>query len=272
MQMPNTAPIAILKLLSHYEIIHSPLSQVNSERIYAGSVNHNYKVIDGDNRFLLKLFKSNKILPIDRRRVFRLQEELAILALAPQPLFLSEDNLIYCEKWIDYHPYSVAENLMMLAEALNYVHTTYISAPSLSLVAHWSAYWLKFNPAKQGQITQKTFETMQNKWIDYQRQYSEEFVLCHNDLHISHVCDYHGPILDWEYAGLGCRYFDIASCCIINQLNDSQTNVLCQNYASLVDADAHYVKSRVGQVTEFVHFTNDLWISALDIGDNNIFS
>ncbi len=264
--MSDSLPSNILKLLRKYELILCPASKVRSERIYAGAINHNYKVTAGDSQFLLKVFHANKMLPIDRKRVFRLQEELAIFTMAPQPLFLSEDNSIYCEQWIDFHPYSAADSLMRLAVALNLVHTTYISAPSLSLSSHWNEYWQQFNSATQRQITQKAFEYMKKKWTEYHQQYSDEFVLCHNDLHISHVCNQNGPILDWEYAGLGCRYFDIASCCIINQLNDSQTKVLCQHYASLVNFESDYVESRVKQVTEFVEFTNKLWERALDVG------
>ncbi len=261
--MEDKLPSDVLKTLKQYEIISNSTSQVSYCRIYEGTINKNFQVKDGESEFLLKVFEGNSVLPINRKRTFRLQEELAIFGLAPQPLFLSEDATIYCEQWIDYKVMNTDSNLNALAEALHQVHSAFVSAPVLSLIEHWREY-SALSKKNNSYSFQQHYQTMLVKWTDYTKQYSEDFVLCHNDLHISHVCSPSGPLLDWEYAGLGCRYFDIASCCIINQLNPECKKTLCDEYAALANSSADEILARVNQVYEFVEFTNGLWVDAVD--------
>ncbi len=256
----------ILQFLHHQEIvdIHNPL--FSSEKIEDGMINNNFILSQGNNTLLLKVFAQNEKLPIDRRNVFELQQELAILGLAPMPIFLSGDNSIYCEKWISTcgnlkRSISHNDDITMLAESLYNLHTAYVSAPILQLEKHWKCYW----QAKTSIETQvlALYEEMNQKWHDYKLEYMDEFVLCHNDLHISHVCDAEGPYFDWEYAALGCRYYDLESCAVINLLDKHQKEYLLELYANLANQSVKKVSERVRLVEPFVRFTNDLWYSTV---------
>ncbi len=47
-----------------------------------------------------------------------------------------------------------------------------------------------------------------------EKQFKDDFVLCHNDLNIKNVLfDKKAYFIDWEYAGMADRYFDLATVC-----------------------------------------------------------
>ena len=56
--------------------------------------------------------------------------------------------------------------------------------------------------------------------------------LCHNDVHALNIVD-SGELrlVDWEYAGLGERFFDLASICVYHAYNHEQREQLLISYA-----------------------------------------
>lgn len=270
--LPNPKDGAlILKTLKKYELANINSSKFEITRIASGAINQNFKVVDETKAFLLKVFSSNTVLPINRRGVFNMQEELSILGLAPQPLFLSEDSKIYCEQWIDVASASQKDNqsqiepcpIDLLAQTLFSVHNSYVSAQLVALDKHWEIYWQKVkHPSLE---LQEKYTRAKQQWHQYLEKNLDQFVLCHNDLHIDHISSANGPIFDWEYAGLGCRYFDIANCCAINQLNEAEIASLCSRYAYFANEDKIDVSHKVQQMSVLSAFTEQLWSLSLGI-------
>jgi hypothetical protein len=87
-------------------------------------------------------------------------------------------------------------------------------------------------------------------------------------LHREHLSYPNGPLFDWEYAGLGCRYFDIASCCITNALSPQNINKLCSSYAYLANVDIHQVIKNVQEMSVLVSLTHSLWAESVGIDKN----
>jgi hypothetical protein len=269
----------ILKTLKQYEVvnIHSP--DFTMTRILCGAINRNFKVFDGSKTLLLKVLSNNDSLPINRRQVFSMQEELAILGLAPMPLFLNQDCTIYCEQWIDIPSDCTPHNrdgmqqskvdinqrkasvIDTLAEVLCKVHSSFVPAPLLALDKHWQMYWQKIKCPNQQ--LRETYEQVNQQWLRSLEQGRSDFVICHNDLHLDHISFVNGPVFDWEYAGLGCRYFDIASCCAINKLEHVDILKLCTRYADLANKDAKEVISNVKRKEVMVAFTSQLWTQSM---------
>lgn len=256
----------ILTLLQTHELIDLNCKQFTITPIAQGAINLNYKVQNKQHCMLLKKFSQNNVLPINRSQVFELQEQLAILKLAPRPMFLSVDELFYCEEWVRFQPICNDKVIASLAEALCNVHNSYISAPIVDLGKHWLLYWqtIKMPTAK---LTRQ-FQQKCQQWQEYMSENKDHFVLCHNDLHLSHVCTLSGPLLDWEYAGLGCRYFDIVSCSIINQFNEAQKTELCNKYAELANVPVREVIDNTNKVTQMVMYTYNLWNYSLGLSDS----
>jgi thiamine kinase-like enzyme len=271
--------LRILRVLKGSELvnIHSPNFAIT--RILHGAINRNFKVSDGDKNLLLKVFSNNKTLPINRQHVFKMQEELAVLGFAALPLFLSKDCEIYCEQWIDIPApikpvrkdraktnLDVTTLINTLAEALLKVHNSDVSAQIVPLDEHWKIYWQKIEFPNLS--LQAKYKEVQQKWQLYMAKYIDQFVLCHNDLHIDHISFPNGPIFDWEYAGLGCRYFDIASCCLINNLHQADILKLCSQYAHLANKEAQEVISKVQEMSIIVAFTYELWTESVGKTNN----
>lgn len=59
-------------------------------------------------------------------------------------------------------------------------------------------------------------------------------VLCHNDVHHLNLIDNGGQLwlLDWEYAGVGDPYFDLASVCCYHDFNAAQRLMLIDRYST----------------------------------------
>ena len=63
---------------------------------------------------------------------------------------------------------------------------------------------------------------------------------------------------------MGNRYFDLASCCLINKLEINESRELVNNYAKLMNIDEHDAIAKFDLHTEIVAITNDLWFAALN--------
>lgn len=256
----------LLKTLKQYELINTNNAQFEVLSIPSKSINKNFKISDGEKTLLLKVFNKNNMLPISRSKIFALQEELAILGLAPLPLFLNDENTIYCEQWISFTKHKNHDLVQLLADSLYSVHNSFVSAPLLALDEHWEAYWQQIeHPSAE---LKEQYEIVKKRWQKYKDECRDQFVLCHNDLHADHLSCSNGPLFDWEYSGLGCRYFDIASCCAINHLSDNQTIELCQHYADLANQKVDEVRDRVAFANQLVTFTYELWAQSLCLSEN----
>ena len=265
---------SILAILKQYELANIKNPDLRISRVDGGAINQNFKISDDDNTFLLKIFSHHATIPVDRSQVFKMQEELAILGLAPVPIFLNDQCTIYCEQWIeppinDLHKLHVTNQqvtkVALLADVLYSVHTSFVSSKLLALNEHWQVYWQKIPTPSQALNQRYTY--LQQYWHEYVKNNAGEFVLCHNDLHFDHISYPQGPIFDWEYAGLGCRYFDIANCCLINKLSQTDTHELCRHYAYLSDQDENTVVKKVQEMSVLSAFTTTLWSASVGIGD-----
>lgn len=252
----------VMRILSEFDLIDVHCLKFDIQHIAAGTINRNFRVLDRNKSVLLKFFQQSDVLPIDRNAIFELQHQLSIIGMAPQPLLLNDTNSIYFEQWVDglEHHQAVANNaeaIPLLADSLYGIHNAYIAAPDLALQRHWTMYWQQIPTPNASLID--TYNTICTELFNYQQAYKCEFVLCHNDLNIDHICQNNGLIIDWEYAATGCRYFDIANCATVNTLNEEQLFDLCSKYAELSDQSVDEVLHRVQNMFKFVHFTNKLW-------------
>ena len=61
--------------------------------------------------------------------------------------------------------------------------------------------------------------------------YQKEYVLCHNDLNSQNIF-FNGDVklIDWEYAGVNDRYFDMASVCVEFGLDEEMQKVFLDAY------------------------------------------
>jgi len=87
-------------------------------------------------------------------------------------------------------------------------------------------------------------------------------VLCHNDLHVDHVraqmC-----CVDWEYAGVGPRYFDVAMCLTINHYPAAAHASFIAKYADLAGVNPEHAFHQVSVYLRLCDILNELWSQVL---------
>jgi thiamine kinase len=85
----------------------------------------------------------------------------------------------------------------------------------------------------------------------------ERTCLCHNDVHHLNLVE---PgelrLLDWEYAGIGAPYFDLASVAFYSEYTLEERAMLLKAYEGYVDSTALQRLAKACFVFEYVH---DLW-------------
>lgn len=239
----------------------------------AGAVNHVYHLHDAschvsDNKpqglsAAVKWLGNDNFSGVDRRQQFYLQHQLADVGAAPRPLWLNDDETLWVERWeessgIDLTPQD-------LALVLTQLHQLPVNAGPLNLSKRWQHY---IEVAGLAEHTPLFIQAMKlQEQLKASEQEAENYVLCHNDLLRGHVLrPFDSPplVIDWEYAAMGNRYFDIAACCMINKFNQDESEALVRAYAKKMSLSATHALEHYRVHLDFVAITNELWTAAMD--------
>ncbi|WP_414830221.1 phosphotransferase [Alteromonas sp. H39] len=229
-----------------------------------GEVNHVYRLVDGDKDYVVKWTGEDAFSGINRFHQFVLQEQVSHRLLAPEPVWLSDDECLWVEKFIEGPTLSRTGTAVpaALGRILASIHDQPITARPLQLTKRWQHYIESANLSATDPRVHRANELNERLHLDYEDD--SVLALCHNDLSTDHiVCGAHSVIVDWEYAAMGNRYFDLAGCALINKLNDHDCNQLCQAYAQAAAIEIDTVMRLFRQQREVVEVTNALWEAAL---------
>lgn len=257
-------PCDILSLLK------SELEISDSAQLVAvdgGDINKVFHLIDGERQYAVKWLGDDKFSGVDRFHQFVLQQQLTVKGIAPNAIWLNNDETLWVENWArsgDSMLESVSpENL---AGVLWRIHGLPITGRPLNLISRWEHYLGVLSLPVDDPLLDKVSSLRGQVVSSEQRQ--DDIVLCHNDLQEGHVLSLAPPmVIDWEYAAMGNRYFDIASCAVINNYDDERIQRLCKSYAINSNIDEHIVLEETKRHCTIVDITNALWFAALDASD-----
>nr|WP_136249885.1 phosphotransferase [Ningiella ruwaisensis] len=262
----------------------SPGGQIKLENLHAGALNASYCLTIDNRRYLVKQFMGTRHLPIKPKHSFALQLELAKYGLAPRPLHLSSDQKVYIEEWVSHKVHGLSKpasenDIDLLAQSLLRIHkqpllhdTVSLSKdseivglpirllPKIDLPGHWGIYLKSIkDPQRKWKAKAKEYT---NTYQQYCLRLSDDFTLCHNDLSADHIASSKGLFFDWEYAGLGCRFFDLLACGLANGFSQEEMDALVLRYVELCDYHREEVFQRVKLLQPLVIFTYQLWWQA----------
>lgn len=236
---------------------------------HQGLSNKAYQLDYDGQRYFMKELTSNSFVLLDRKNLFELQQRLSEESLAPKPVHLDHQGRFQIDEWVEEGDFlkgtlSQEQKLGGLAKILAYTHTRKVNAAKLDLQKALSHYTQQIKLEIDLQLS----EHIEN----FERQYQQtnESLLCHNDLSLLHCHSSHSHLaFDWEYAAIGNRFFDIASCIEINKFGADDSERLIERY--LLEAKRVGIKSQytdkqvfdnVNTLRPIVTFTNDLWVLA----------
>jgi hypothetical protein len=252
-------------------LLKAPLGLTDSailSPLSGGAINRSYHLNDAPNEFMVKEFQGESSLCIDRQERFNLQLIVSNDGLAPRPIYLSSDTGIYVEEWVKQHRIQLLlifdeRHINSLAMALTRVHKSKVKTKTLDLPADWRQYLTAMPSPPRSLIKEVAEQTA--KWITSANSSPHDYVFCHNDLVWAHLCVPANIILDWEYAGIGNRYFDILSCAKVNGFNTKQRDLLLTAYAKQNNISVNEVNEGCSQQASFVELTYQLWHQAVGI-------
>ncbi len=207
------------------------------EVLGGGITNHNLKVeVDGE-RFVLRVAgKDTNLLGIDRRVELAATEAAAALGIGPEVVAFVEPEGWLVTRFVDGAipaPERMREPVMLerIASALRAFHDSSAIPGTFDSFRVVEAY--RQTALDRGGRVPDAYEWAHEIATRIESKRSADAPApCHNDLLNANFLDDGEQlcIVDWEYAGMGDRFFDLANFSINHELDVSQSELLLAAY------------------------------------------
>ncbi len=203
-----------------------------------GITNHNYRVDVGGESLVLHISgDKTELLGIDREHEYRTQLIASELEIAPEVVYFIRPEGYLVTRFIDGRPIPPEEirqpeNLQRVAEILNKIH----ALPKFPGV--FSAFQVVRDYSEIAQRYKVPFPENFD-WLVSQMNEAEAALMtyppiphpCHNDLlNGNFFLAERLFILDWEYAGMGDIFFDLANFSNNHELPERESHFLLECY------------------------------------------
>ena len=214
---------------------------------------------------------------------FALQQRLFVIGIAAEPIYLSphisssthakpnEQGLLWVEAFV---PAETEQALTQtLARALAKLHQAPTATPTdkstdtsirqLDPIKQCKALIRALHAGHDAKDTRtacslsQALDILIHDMQDFQYIYDTP-VLCHNDLHLDHIRA-NDVCVDWEYAALGPRYFDVAMCIVINQLTPTAQTQLLKEYTQHTHCDVDTATEQTTLYIRLALIINRAW-------------
>ena len=221
-----------------------PGRKAQVEPLGGGITNHNFKVDVGGEAFVLRVGgRDTDLLGIDRSVEHGASRVAAELGIGPDVAAFLEPEGYLVTRFIAGKPIPPEEmrrpeTIARAAQTLREIHDgpaipgrfdsfRVVEAYCVTATAHGVKIPDAYSPAKE------TADAIE------QTRKGERPVPCHNDLLNANFID-DGErirIVDWEYAGMGDRFFDLANFSINHELGGKENEALLASYFGEVDEE-----------------------------------
>lgn len=203
--------------LSGYKLFENQTIESFSPLENQGFCNINYVVKTCSNSYSYTyLVREFKHTLVDRAFEFKVQKKAHTKGLAPNPLLLDlEQNIMITEFTHGEHKFTLKKNdLKQLAFTLKKLH--------------------KIKVHKKPHNHKKDFRPKHKKanaTLIKLKKYKKDLVLCHHDLNPKNIFFTDRiTLIDWEFAGVNDRYFDLATVCVEFKLNQEMEKYFLRYY------------------------------------------
>jgi thiamine kinase-like enzyme len=221
-------------------------SDITVTPLEGGITNRNFRVDVGKKSYVLRITGGNtERLGINRAYEYRTQRIAGELRIAPEVVAFIEPEGYLVSKFIEGRPIPAEElrqpeNLARVAVVLNEIH----SMPSIPGI--FSPFQVVRNYAKIAQEHNVTFPEKFD-WLISQMNDAEAAMMntsriqrpCHNDLlNGNFLLAEKIYVLDWEYAGMGDVFFDLANFSDNHELSEHEDEFLLDCYFGRVTSQS----------------------------------
>lgn len=200
--------------LKPYDILQNQNIKEFSRLEQQGHCNINHFLRTDQQSYLVRKFKYKN----DRKAEFYIQNLAHKQGIAAKALLLDEkQGLMICDFIEGEHRFKLdQQNIKKIGMSLKKLH--------------------KLKIQQQAQTFKKLFKYKEKKVYEafkILQQFKPEYVLGHNDLHPKNILFAKKiQFIDWEYAGMSDRYFDLAAICIEFKLNAKDEKTFLRTYFS----------------------------------------
>ncbi len=208
-----------------------------AEPLMGGITNRNYRVaVDGE-VFVVRIpAESGSLLGIDRRVEREASQLAAAAGVGPDVIAFIEPEGVLVTRFIEGRPvrdHEVHDPVMLerIAQSLRRIHQAGSIASGFSPFRVGEAYAI--TATRHGGRLPAAYEPAHTIAVDVERALSPQPpVLCHNDLLNANFIDdgVSIRIVDWEYAGMGDRFFDFGNFAVNHQLTEDDEAALLMAY------------------------------------------
>jgi len=218
--------------------------EIEVSELEGGITNLNYRVdVDGKSYHLRIAGENTELLGINRENEYRAHLVAGELGIAPEVVYFIEPEGYIVSRFIDGQPIPPEElrqpaNLLKVAEILHNIHALPTIPGTFSAFQVVRDYTVV---AKQYKVTfPQNFDWLISQMNSAESALSAQRFFprpCHNDLlNGNFILMDHIYVLDWEYAGMGDIFFDLANFSNNHELSDAESLALLHCYFPEVTA------------------------------------
>jgi thiamine kinase-like enzyme len=203
-----------------------------------GITNRNYRIDTGDESFVLRIAGENTgFLGIDRAVEYACSLAAAELDVGAEVIAFLPEHQALLTRFVPGRLLKSSDvrdlaTLHRIVDALRRYHAAAPGAGSFSPFAVVRDYYaLAWN--RQVAFPPSIGEAMDRmNRIEVSLETEEPLCPCHNDLLATNLIDDGSAvrIIDWEYAGIGDRWFDLGNLAANNEFDDVQERILLELY------------------------------------------
>lgn len=213
---------------------------VTVQQLGGGLTNRNYRLDAEGDLYVLRIAGADTdLLGINRNREIAAARVAADAGIGPEVIAFLPEHRALVTRFVQGRQLTAADmhqppTIQRVAQSLRTVHNFPVP-PGLDRFCPFAAVRnnCELTVARSGSLPGDLNRAMQLlPLIEKELQTGEPFCLCHNDLLPANFIDdgVIPRIIDWEYAGLGDRFFDLGNFAANNQLVEDEEQFLLASY------------------------------------------
>lgn len=192
-----------------------------------GFNNISYLLSTTENSYVIRVFKSNESVNISREFEYQIQKKAHTKNIALKPIFLNEKFMIYEYKNGIHKTKLSSSELIKLVSKIKKFHNIKVKTKTYDIKKDLQNYNKNLDDIKSKKLIKEAFKS-----LFLLKKFKKELVLTHHDLNPKNIIFRNNSIkiIDWEYAGLNDRFFDLACVCVEFSLNKNEEKILLNTY------------------------------------------
>ena len=211
---------------------------LESTELGGGITNRNYKIETGGQAYVLRIAGENtELLGIQREHEYAANQAAGSLGIAPEVIYFIQPEGYLVTSFIAGRPVPPdemrqPETIRLVAQALRQIH----AMPEIP-----GRFWVPQIVAVYTAVAQHYRVAFPEnfRWLLERLKVAEAVLIaqhfdwrpCHNDLlNENFLFDARLRILDWEYAGMGDPFFDLANFSVNHEFSDEHDQRLLDGY------------------------------------------